>query len=325
MFQTLTVVTLIGGALIIYVLSKAQEEMNNLQTQVTYASSEVEAVEEERQPISILLLGVDEWEDGRGGQEKGNSRSDSIMVATLNPETKTTELLTIPRDTLVEIKGKNKEGILDKVNHAFAYGGVDQAVATVSNYLDIPIHYYATINMTGLEDLVDAVGGVNVVPSLTFEQSGHNFVEGELVEIDGSEALAYARMRKKDPEGDVGRGIRQQEIVEGLIKKTATTEGILRYQDIMSAVGDNLETNIPITLGMLRGYYKVSENINTSTLEGQEDFRVEGVYYLGVHETKRKEMSNIMRSNLGLEDSKVDHGVNLEDARVGNLRRSIVR
>lgn len=318
-FQFLTILTAIGGVVIIYALDKAQEEMEDLQTKVTYATSEVVEVKEEKQPISVLLLGVDEWEDNRRGED--NSRSDTIMVATLNPKEKTTELVTIPRDTLVEIKGKNREGILDKVNHAYAYGGVDQAIATVSNYLDIPIHYYATINMTGLEDLVDAVGGVNVVPSLSFEQSGHSFREGEYVELTGSEALAYARMRKQDPKGDVGRGERQQEIVESIIKKSATAEGILRYREILDTVGDNLKTNAPISLGMIRGYYKVSENINNHLVDNQEGLKVNGVYYLVVQEDKRREMSNVLRANLGLEESKVNHEDYLEDARLGNLRR----
>src|SRR5690606_15649276 len=105
-----------------------------------------------RDPFSVLMLGVDE----RAG-DKG--RSDTMIVITVNSEKNSMEMLSIPRDTRLEIVGK---GIDDKINHAYAFGGVEMAMNTVEKFLDIPIDYYIKVNMEGFKDIVDTVGGVSV-------------------------------------------------------------------------------------------------------------------------------------------------------------------
>ncbi|WP_317951459.1 LCP family glycopolymer transferase, partial [Rossellomorea marisflavi] len=149
---------------------------------------------DKKHPFSVLLLGVDE----RAG-DKG--RSDTMIVVTVNPHEKTTKMLSIPRDTLVDIVGR---GTRDKINHAYAFGGVEMSMDTVEEFLDIPIDYYAKINMEGFKDIVNAVGGVTVNNDFTFSSGGYTFNEGQL-SLNGEKALAYTRMRKQDPRGDFGR------------------------------------------------------------------------------------------------------------------------
>ena len=117
------------------------------------------------EPVSILLLGADER-----GEDKG--RSDSLMVITLNPKNNSMKTVSIPRDTYTEIVGKGKS---DKINHAYAFGGVDMSVATVEKFLNVPINYYIEVNMEGFKDIVDAVGGVDVNNDLEFTQDGSSF------------------------------------------------------------------------------------------------------------------------------------------------------
>ena len=92
---------------------------------------------DEKDPFSVLLLGVDEREGDRG-------RSDTMVVLTVNPEDKTTKMVSIPRDTYTEIIGR---GTMDKINHAYAFGGIEMSMATVENLLDIPIDYVVQVNM----------------------------------------------------------------------------------------------------------------------------------------------------------------------------------
>src|SRR4051794_3487651 len=100
-------------------------------------------------PFSILLLGVDERKNDKG-------RSDTMIVMTVNPTKQSINMLSLPRDTRTEIVG---HGTMDKINHAYAYGGIPMAINTVEAFLDIPIDYYAKMNMEGFQDIVDAVGG----------------------------------------------------------------------------------------------------------------------------------------------------------------------
>lgn len=109
-------------------------------------------------PVSILLIGAAE----RAGDQ---GRSASLMVITLNPKNKSMKLLSIPRDAYTEIVGKGKK---DKINHAYAFGGINMSVDTVENFLDMPIDYYIEVNMEGFKEIVDAVGGVDMKNDLEF-------------------------------------------------------------------------------------------------------------------------------------------------------------
>ncbi|MBO0481452.1 LCP family protein [Enterococcus sp. MSG2901] len=187
-------------------------------------------------PFSILLLGVDTGDFGRTDQ----GRSDSIMVATVNPQKKTTTLVSIPRDTYTEIVG---HGTSDKINHAYAFGGMAMSIATVENMLDIPIDHYAEINMKGMQDLVDAVGGVDVNNKLTFNYDGTDFPIGKQT-LNGTDAVKYARMRYDDPKGDYGRQDRQRQVISGIINKMKSVDTLTNYTNLLDALGNNATTDV---------------------------------------------------------------------------------
>ena len=114
-------------------------------------------------------------------------------------------MLSIPRDTRTEIVG---HGTTDKITHAYAFGREEMTIVTVENLLDIPIDYYVRVNMEGFQDIVDAVGGIQVNNSLDFTNGGHNYAKG-LINLNGEQALSFVRMRYDDPNGDFGRQERQ--------------------------------------------------------------------------------------------------------------------
>lgn len=105
--------------------------------------------------FSVLLLGIDNGDLNRNDV----GRTDTMIVATVNPKNSQIKLVSIPRDTYVEIVGRSKK---DKINHAYAFGGASMSIATVEKLLDIPIDYYVEMNLKGLKELVDAVGGIEV-------------------------------------------------------------------------------------------------------------------------------------------------------------------
>ncbi|RSU15063.1 transcriptional regulator [Vagococcus elongatus] len=187
-------------------------------------------------PISVLLLGIDTGDLGRDEQ----GRSDTMMVATLNPEDGETTLLSIPRDTYTEIVGMGQN---DKLNHAYAFGGADMAIASMENLLQIPIDYYVSVNMGGLKEVVDAVGGVNVDNTLDFSQDGTDFHTGN-IHLNGEEALSFVRMRYEDPEGDYGRQERQRKVVMGIMKKAVSPSILTQYTEILSTLKDNVRTDL---------------------------------------------------------------------------------
>src|SRR5690625_1538400 len=160
------------------------------------------------EPINVLLLGIDAIENQKG-------RSDAIMIMQLQPKDDAMTIVSIPRDARTEIIGK---GFDDKINHAYAFGGPDMAVATVENFLDIDLDYYVTINMDGLVELVDELGAITITNEIAWSDSKYDFPEG-IMEMDGEKTKAFVRMRKKDPAGDFGRTQRHRKVIEGIINE----------------------------------------------------------------------------------------------------------
>ena len=247
------------------------------------------------EPVSILLLGVDTGDLGRTEQ----GRSDSMVVVTINPHTQKTTLLSIPRDTYTEIIGY---GTSDKINHAYAFGGTAMSINTVQQMLDIPIDFYVMVNMAGIQEIVDAVGGITVESPLAFSESGHDFVQGTN-QLDGEAALTFARMRYEDPAGDTGRQGRQRLVIEGVIRKLATPETLLNYQAVLETLSANMQTSFQLsdfyTL-QNQDYLGAVGNIEQQQLGGTGDM-MNDIYYNFVDEAELTRVRDLLQIELELE------------------------
>ncbi|MEH7510617.1 LytR family transcriptional regulator [Priestia megaterium] len=243
-----------------------------------------------RDPISILLLGVDQRAGDRG-------RSDSLILMTLNPKDQSMKMVSIPRDTRTEIVGK---GTTDKINHAYAFGGVDMAVNTVEKFLDVPVDYYVQVNMESFKDIVDAVGGVTVNNDLNFNYDGYSFKKGNLT-LDGKEALAYSRMRKQDPRGDFGRQMRQRQIIEGVIEEGASVQSLANYGTILDTIGTNVRTNLTFDdMKQIQSNYKdARRNVEQLQVDGKSE-KIDGIYYYAVSDATREALSSKLKQHLNI-------------------------
>ncbi|HAP2801035.1 TPA: LytR family transcriptional regulator [Enterococcus faecalis] len=244
-----------------------------------------------KEPFSVLLLGIDTGDDGRVEQ----GRSDTTIVATVNPRDKQTTLVSLARDTYVDIPGQGKQ---DKLNHAYAFGGASLAMDTVENYLNIPINHYLSINMAGLKELVNAVGGIEVNNNLTFSQDGYDFTIGK-ISLDGEQALSYSRMRYEDPNGDYGRQERQRKVIEGIVQKVLSLNSVSNYQEILTAVSDNMKTDLSfddmkkIALDYRSAFGKVKQD----QLQGT-GFMQDGVSYQRVDEQELTRVQQELKNQL---------------------------
>ncbi|MFK7679140.1 LytR family transcriptional regulator [Bacillus sp. Wb] len=243
-----------------------------------------------RDPISILLLGVDQRAGDRG-------RSDSLILMTVNPKDQSMKMVSIPRDTRTEIVGK---GTTDKINHAYAFGGVDMAVNTVEKFLDVPVDYYVQVNMESFKDIVDAVGGVTVNNDLNFDYDGYSFKKGNLT-LDGKEALAYSRMRKQDPRGDFGRQMRQRQIIEGVIEEGASVQSLANYGTILDTIGTNVRTNLTFDdMKQIQSNYKdARHNVEQLQVDGKGE-KIDGIYYYAVSDATREALSSKLKQHLNI-------------------------
>jgi LCP family protein required for cell wall assembly len=246
---------------------------------------------EKKQPFSILLLGVDHRPGDKG-------RSDSMILMTVNPTDNKTEIVSIPRDTRTTIVGKGK---IDKINHAYAFGGVQMAVSTVENFLNIPIDYYVKVNMEGFQDIVNAVNGVEVMNDLDFTWDGNHFKKGKL-HLNGKEALSFTRMRELDPRGDFGREMRQRQVIEAVLKRGASVSTLSTYTDVLKAIQNNIETNLTLNdmIAIQKDYREAASNVNEVQITGKGT-KIDGIYYLQVSKEEQDQIATQLRQQLALQ------------------------
>ncbi|OAT80999.1 trascriptional regulator [Bacillus sp. MKU004] len=283
---------LAGGVYAFTVYQSLNKAVETMHTPIERDKSpkRTEKVEfDKKHPFSVLLLGVDE----RAG-DKG--RSDSMIVLTVNPNVESVKMISIPRDTLTDIVGR---GTRDKINHAYAFGGVEMSMDTVEEMLNIPIDYYVKINMEGFEDIVNSVGGVTVNNDLNFSYGGHSFKEGKL-DLNGKEALAFARMRKEDPRGDFGRQLRQREVIQGVIREGASVSSLWKFDNIFDALGSNVETNLTFDemVDIQKNYKAASNDIQQIKIEKGSGTKIDGIYYYVIPEEEIESIQADLRNHL---------------------------
>jgi len=228
-------------------------------------------------------------------------RSDSMIVVTVNPNVKSMKMLSIPRDTYVDIVGK---GMKDKINHAYAYGDVEMALDTVEEFLDIPIDYYVKVNMEGFKEIVDALGGITVYNDMELTAGGYHFPEGE-IELDGEKALAFSRIRYEDPRGDFGRQIRQKEIISNIIDKGASLSSLWKYKPILDALGNNLKTNLTFDemVKIQQEYADTRHNIEQLNFQSKGGGFIGKIWYYFPEEEEVLEFQNILKEHLELNNA----------------------
>jgi len=259
-----------------------------------------EKVEPLNDNVSVLFIGIDDSE--QRGQGDTNSRSDALMLATLNNKTKTVKLVSVPRDSYVYI---DEVGYEDKITHAHSYGGTRASIETIEDLLEVPVDYYVKMNFDAFIDVIDALGGIEAeVPYKLLEKDENDqrtvALNPGLQELNGREALALARTRKLD--NDIERGKRQQMILSSIIKKASSASSFTKYGEVIDAVGENMKTDL--TFDEMKSFFeyikKGMPQIDTLSLEGYDDMST-GVYYWKLDDESLDETRDILKSHLGLQ------------------------
>ena len=199
-------------------------------------SNKAKDVNVSNEPFNVYITGIDTY-----GELSAVSRSDVNIVMTVNPKTKQILLTSIPRDYYVELHGK--KGSRDKLTHAGIYG-TDMSIGTIEDLLGIDINYYVKINFTSFIDIINAIGGIEVYSKYTFTSiDGYNYTEG-YNQMNGEEALSFARERKAFSEGDRQRGADQQAVIEAMIKKLSNKSILTKYDSLLKSIEGKFETNM---------------------------------------------------------------------------------
>lgn len=291
------------------------------------------------EPFTVLLMGVDSDAEGIAN---GSFNGDSLMVITFNPKTLSTTILSIPRDSYVPIacfSGQRK----NKITHA-AWKGENCMIDTIENFLDITIDYYVKINFTGVVQLVDTLGGVEIdVPYNLCEQNskrqwGANtiYIEKGLQTLNGEQALAYSRNRHPNPSkcsskwtnytsNDFIRGEHQQEVVTALLNKFKDINSLDTVYKLLDTISNNMVTNM--STDQILSLYNVFKDIASKStgmsdmadVLGIQRLKLNGydariydyggtnlsLYNYVLYDDSVKAVSDAMKENLGEKKTKV--------------------
>lgn len=284
-----------------FLYKKAETVFNKSYKPVEAASKRNVKADPKLDNASILLMGIDDSQTRHFGK---GTRTDALMVVTLNKKDNSIKLLSIPRDSYVDIPGRiNKT----KINAANAYGGTPLAIETVQNLLDIPIDYYVKMNFNAFLDTVNVLDGINAnVPYALNEQDSQDNkgaikLQPGMQHLNAEEALALARTRHQD--NDIQRGLRQQEILKAIIKKAASVNSIPKAGDLMDAVGKNMETDLTFNdMKSLVNYGTSGKKLHFTTLHLKGcDSTIDGIYYYQLDQASLDSVKLKLKSSLDLE------------------------
>ena len=182
---------------------------------------------------NILLLGSDEPMDQVDVNDSRGLRSDTIMVMHIPESGSNVQVMSIPRDSWVDIEGHGKA----KINSALSTGGLPLAVSTISDFIGTELDHVAIIDFEGFKALTDSLGGVTVNSEQSFEKNGYTFDKGENV-LDGDEALTFVRERKSFQDGDFQRARNQQAFIRGLTNEIISADTLSNPKKIQNMVKD---------------------------------------------------------------------------------------
>ena len=191
-----------------------------------------------RDPFYMLLLGT----DGRPGED--TYRSDTIILARIDPQQKQVTLISIPRDTMVEIDGYGTQ----KINAAHAYGGAEGVVKAVNDLCGVQISHYAEVSFESMQQLVDAVGGVevNVPDRIDDPKAGDEVIEPGLQTLNGAQALTFCRSRAF-PDGDFTRMRHQRIFIAALARTVLDSTDAATIVPLVNGLADMVVTDLSVS------------------------------------------------------------------------------
>ena len=230
--------------------------------------------------MTVMIMGVDSRADDVG-------RSDTLMVATVDPNKKEAAILSIPRDTRVKIAGHG----YDKINHAYAFGGHKLSKDTVEGLIGVPIDYYILIDIKAFSRIIDAIGGVDIdVEKRMYYEDPYDDSEGHglvinlrpgMQHMNGETAIQYVRYR--DEEGDIGRISRQQKFMKAVLDKLATPSIITKLPTLIQEISSAVKTDMSVSkMISLAGIIKDAKEkgLKTTMVPGKPAFIDDISYWL---------------------------------------------
>lgn len=314
---------IVGGGYTWFLVNKASSAVRNAAHDLARGDKSNlrdKAVKPITNNVSVLIMGVDE-SDVRGKEYGEAIRTDALLLATFNKDSKTVKLLSIPRDTYTYIPVEKKK---DKITHAHAYGstkngkdgGPQASIDAVEKLLNVPVDYFVKFNFKSFMKIVDDLGGIEVDVPVEFTEQDSNdnadaiHLKKGVQKLNSEEALALARTRHID--SDAMRGQRQQLVIEAILKKLTSVGSVTKVGNIIDDIDGQFVTNL--TFDDMLSFYKYGSDseIEKLQIQGEDCYMAKGddtcsqsagggrTYYYNPDKKELANVTNELRTHLGL-------------------------
>ena len=314
---------IVGGGYTWFLVNKASSAVRNAAHDLARGDKSDlrdKAVKPITNNVSVLVMGVDE-SDVRGKEYGEAIRTDALLLATFNKDSKTVKLLSIPRDTYTYIPVEKKK---DKITHAHAYGstkngkdgGPQASIDAVEKLMNVPVDYFVKFNFKSFMKIVDDLGGIEVDVPVEFTEQDSNdnadaiHLKKGVQKLNSEEALALARTRHID--SDAMRGQRQQLVIEAILKKLTSVGSVTKVGNIIDDINGQFVTNL--TFDDMLSFYKYGSDseIEKLQIQGDDCYMEKGddtcsksagggrTYYYNPDKKELAKVTNDLRTHLGL-------------------------
>lgn len=276
------------------------------------------------QSVNILVLGLDSG-DVINTENTNSKKTDTIMVFNYSPSTKKINLVSIPRDTLIEVDAYDGFGNLRhywKINVAEVLGGDEEIIYHIENLLETDINYMVKVNYEAFRNFIDAIGGIEmyIEQDMFYDDNTQdlhiNFTGGETVLLDGEKAEKFFRWRGNNDgtglaEGDLGRIKNQQSFIKEVMKKCLNPSIIFKIPKILDVLKADIATNMPASKMISYGFKVLfNEGISMSTLEGYPEMLYDESFLVVEKDTNREILNSLKNGEvLEEESSRTDYNI----------------
>lgn len=297
-----------------YVFSKAKSALHNAQEDLDRTGGKSELREESvtlgKDPISLLLIGVETY--ATGGKD---GRADTQIVVTLDPGKNEMTMVTVPRDTRVNIENAGTYTGIHKINAAYIYGALTDyganklQVETVEKLLNIPIDHYVAVDFDGFKQIVDTLGGVEIdIKEPFWEKNIFNnnkriYFEQGPAHLNGEEALAFVRMRERPVNAVYSRDERQRQFLQATVDQAVSAGTLFKVGEISDILGEHVKTDLSAgdIYSLQKQYSKLTKSsIKTNEIKGV-DRKINKASYFIPDRASLEDVSKQLRINLGLQ------------------------
>lgn len=265
---------------------------------VDISGRDTNALLKEKKPISILLMGTEANDFTRSYEGK----TDTMMLLTIDPAKEKTTITSIPHDLAVKIPGYDKSPA--QISEAYEHGQAKSSITTVQKLLNVPVDYYALVNVSGILKVINKVGGIDLTPTSTFSSYGYSFEKGVKTHMDGAKALAYSRETSSTDAGYYAHESRQGEVMAAVMRK-ATTVKALMNQDFVKTLSDEVQTNMTFdNLTTIIRTYKHFTGVISDTHISGTDKTIDGQKYTVASTKELQRVTDFVLNGLGLSSAK---------------------